>query len=146
MFKKQRYQEKDQHFALSLDEIFEELSSSSLGDIPPSKLKQVKLSLDNDVRFCLVFKTKSVLINFFLYLKVLVGNPRLEVRQEPGEPKKYIFKPPFALRDYKRGRDLVKLLEKHYENALGGIPYDEIAESLPTPNPEKALDKLIEVK
>lgn len=66
----------------------------------------------------------------WLETEALPGNPKIE-RTPDG---KYMFKPPYKLKDRKA---LLKLLKQQDLKGLGGIMMDDIQESLP--NCEKAL-------
>lgn len=66
----------------------------------------------------------------WLETEALPGNPKIE-RTLDG---KYMFKPPYKLKDRKA---LLKLLKQQDLKGLGGIMMDDIQESLP--NCEKAL-------
>lgn len=66
----------------------------------------------------------------WLEIEALPGNPKIE-RTPDG---KYVFKPPYKLKDRKA---LLKLLKQQDLKGLGGIMMDDIQESLP--NCEKAL-------
>lgn len=66
----------------------------------------------------------------WLEAEALPGNPKIE-RTPDG---KYMFKPPYKLKDRKA---LLKLLKQQDLKGLGGIMMDDIQESLP--NCEKAL-------
>lgn len=66
----------------------------------------------------------------WLETEALPGNPKIE-RTSDG---KYMFKPPYKLKDRKA---LLKLLKQQDLKGLGGIMMDDIIESLP--NYERAL-------
>jgi len=78
--------------------------------------------------------SKEMCTNSYLYKwlesEALPGNPKIE-RTPDG---KYVFKPPYKLKDRK---SLLKLLKQQDLKGLGGIMMDDIIESLP--NCEKAL-------
>jgi len=57
-------------------------------------------------------------------------NPKIEVTLD----QKYLFKPPYKIKDRKA---MLKLLKQHDLRGLGGIMLDDIQESLP--NCEKVL-------
>ncbi|CAH1708632.1 transcription initiation factor IIE subunit beta [Aphis gossypii] len=72
-------------------------------------------------------------VKTWLETEALPGNPKIE-RTSDG---KYMFKPPYKLKDRKA---LLKLLKQQDLKGLGGIMMDDIQESLP--NCEKALKHL----
>lgn len=60
----------------------------------------------------------------WLLLEALGNNPKIEVTED----NRYIFKPPFKIKN-KNG--LMKLLKRRDLNGEGGIMYDDVCESLP---------------
>lgn len=78
---------------------------------------------------CLIIYTFIIIVKW-LETEALPGNPKIE-RTSDG---KYMFKPPYKLKDRKA---LLKLLKQQDLKGLGGIMMDDIQESLP--NCEKAL-------
>jgi len=77
-----------------------------------------------------VLTNECIYIFKWLETEALPGNPKIE-RTPDG---KYMFKPPYKLKDRKA---LLKLLKQQDLKGLGGIMMDDIQESLP--NCEKAL-------
>ncbi|XP_050529630.1 general transcription factor IIE subunit 2 isoform X2 [Daktulosphaira vitifoliae] len=72
-------------------------------------------------------------VKIWLESEALPSNPKIERTQDG----KYMFKPPYKLKDRKA---LLKLLKQQDLKGLGGIMLDDIQESLP--NCEKALKHL----
>ena len=66
----------------------------------------------------------------WLRAEALASNPKIEISPDG----KYMFKPPFKIRDRK---SLLKLLRSYDLKGLGGILLDDIQESLP--NSDKIL-------
>lgn len=77
-----------------------------------------------------VYVLMFICIIKWLETEALPGNPKIE-RTSDG---KYMFKPPYKLKDRKA---LLKLLKQQDLKGLGGIMMDDIIESLP--NYERAL-------
>lgn len=69
----------------------------------------------------------------WLATEALLSNPKVEVTPE----QKFIFKPPYKVKDRK---SMLRLLKQHDLKGLGGILLDDIQESLP--NCEKVLRAL----
>jgi len=60
----------------------------------------------------------------WLLLEALGNNPKIEVTED----NRYIFKPPYKIRNKNA---LIKLLKKRDLNGEGGVMYDDVCESLP---------------
>lgn len=119
-----RYQEGDDH-PLTLDELLDETNQLDVG----AKVKSVKYLHDKLFNNKLMCKLLIFIVKW-LEAEALPGNPQIE-RTPDG---KYMFKPPYKLKDKKA---LLKLLKQQDLKGLGGIMMDDIQESLP--NCEKAL-------
>lgn len=92
------------------------------GDDHPLALEEL---LDETNQLDVGNKVKQWLLN-----EALIRNPKVEVTPE----QKFLFKPPYKVRD-KKG--MLKLLKHHDLKGLGGILLEDIQESLP--NCEKIL-------
>ncbi|XP_039254695.2 general transcription factor IIE subunit 2-like [Styela clava] len=108
-FMKSRHQEDDM-FPLTIDEILEEC-----------KLEDIITPVQ-----------KNWLIN-----EALPNNPKIQVVDNPGQERKYAFKPKYNIRDKK---SLLKLLDRYDQRGLGGIMRFEVEESLP--NAKRCLKAL----
>lgn len=126
-----RHQDGDDH-PLTLDELLDETNQLDVG----TKVKTVLTLLTYYIMFIPKIKNQIYIIIFmfiitkWLETEALPGNPKIE-RTPDG---KYMFRPPYKLKDRKA---LLKLLKQQDLKGLGGIMMDDIQESLP--NCEKAL-------
>ena len=106
MHMKIRFQ-KNENFALSLDEILDELS---IFDVP----KKIRDNLDN---------------------MVLPVNPKLEMSfDDKTKTRKYTYKPSFNL---KNRRDLINLIKEKQDKGEGGVLKDDVQESMTTEDFER---------
>ncbi|EEB18098.1 transcription initiation factor IIE subunit beta, putative [Pediculus humanus corporis] len=92
------------------------------GDDHPLSLEEL---LDETNQLDVGNKVKQWLLN-----EALIRNPKVEVTPE----QKFLFKPPYKVRDKK---SMLKLLKHHDLKGMGGILLEDIQESLP--NCEKIL-------
>ncbi|CAG0915671.1 unnamed protein product [Notodromas monacha] len=95
------------------------------GDVHPLTIEEI---LDETCQLDVGIRTKQWLID-----EALKSNPKIE----EVEPGRYIFKPPYTLKDKK---SLLKLLKNHDLKGLGGILMDDVMESLP--RAEKCIKQL----
>ncbi|XP_072021257.1 general transcription factor IIE subunit 2-like [Amphiura filiformis] len=94
------------------------------GDTFPLSIDEI---LDETSQLDVGSKQKMWLMN-----EALPNNPKIAM-----EDGGYVFKPPYHLRGRK---DLLRLLNRHDQQGLGGIMWDDIVESLP--NAEKSIKLL----
>lgn len=99
-FMRSRHQEGDM-FPLTIEEILEEC-----------KLEDIITPVQ-----------KNWLVN-----EALPNNPKMQVVENPGQERKYAFKPKYNIRDKK---SLLKLLDRYDQRGLGGIMLQDVEESLP---------------